>query len=207
MLKYYSKHFPSVEINYTFNRLPSEKVLADWQRETPPNFKFTLKAPRRITHARDLDDRGMLEAFLPCAHLLGGHLGVLLFQFPPTFKIDKLNVFDELLKRLPASEDIRAAFEFRHASWFEERVYGLLKARNFALCVAESDELVTPRVATAGYGYLRLRKEKYGPKAMREIAAWIQGREWNDVFIYFKHEDTGTGPKFCKRLMKELAQS
>ena len=203
MLEYYCARFSTVEINNTFYRMPSEKVLADWAQETPPNFLFTLKAPRRITHDFRLRDCGELLAVL-CARALtlGPKLGVLLFQLPPSFRKD-LNVFDAFLDQIPSKT--RAAFEFRHSSWFSDEVYARLKAKNLALCTTDSANSTDPIVVTAEYGYFRLRDEGYEESDIEEWGVIIKryAAEWQDVFVYFKHEEEGIGPKLAQSL-KEI---
>jgi uncharacterized protein YecE (DUF72 family) len=205
MLAYYAERFPTVEINYTFYRLPHETLVAGWAAGTPSPYKLTLKAPKRITHDRKLKDVGdLLRSFCHVAGTLGDKLGVLLFQLGPTFKVD-LAVFDAFLADLPPGA--RAAFEFRHASWFDEAVYDRLRARNLALCIADSEKLSTPVVATASYGYFRLRDEGYVDADLDRWADVIRlhQAQWTDTFVYFKHEEEGKGPEFARRLMKRLA--
>jgi uncharacterized protein YecE (DUF72 family) len=198
MLGYYAERFVTVEINYTFYRMPNAKTVAGWGRETPPEFTFTLKAPQRITHfarLRDVDEP--LAYFLDTTAGLGDKRGPLLFQLPPNFRKDTERLAD-LLARLPTG--IRAAFEFRHASWLEDEVYERLRAANAALCVADSADATTPLVATADWGYLRLRDEGYEDAQLQRWADWIRGQPWQDAFVYFKHEEAGTGPAFARRL-------
>jgi uncharacterized protein YecE (DUF72 family) len=207
MLPYYAARFSTVEINYTFYRLPTEKMVAAWAEVTPEAFRLTLKAPKRITHDRRLKDCATLvQAFCSVAGTLGPKLGVLLFQLGPTFKKD-LAVFDAFLMDLPPGA--RAAFEFRHASWFDDEVYERLRRRNLALCIADSEKLSTPVVATADYGYFRLRDEGYTTDAINEWARVIREHEgvWKDTYVYFKHEEAGKGPEFAVSLMGELGRS
>ncbi len=204
MLPYYAERFNTTEINYTFYRVPSMKTLDGWVEATPPNFVFGLKAPKRITHSAKLKDCGDVVArFIETVGALGGKLGVILFQLPPTFKQD-LEVLSSFLEAMPSG--LRAAFEFRHASWHHPDVYSLLAAKNVALCIAESEKLVTPVIATADYGYLRLRTADYNADDMARWAEVIQmqGARWKDVFVYYKHEDSGTGPRFARELMQRL---
>jgi uncharacterized protein YecE (DUF72 family) len=205
MLAFYAARFPTVEINYTFYRLPTEKLAAGWAAGTPTPYKLTLKAPKRITHDKRLRDAGeLVRAFCQVAGTLGDKLGVLLFQLAPNFKID-LAVFDAFLTDLPPGA--RAAFEFRHPSWFDEAVYERLRARNLALCIADSDKLSTPVVATANYGYFRLRDEGYQDADITGWADTIRAHQdqWNDTFVYFKHEESGKGPEFARLLIERLA--
>ena len=204
MLPYYAERFPTVEINYTFYRAPNEKILEGWSGATPERFKLTLKAPKRITHdarLRDCADR--VRQFLETAASLGPKLGALLFQLPPNLKKD-VPLLDAFLDAFPPR--VCAAFEFRHASWLDDEVYGRLRARNLALCVADSETLSTPVEITADYAYFRLRDEGY---TADDIARWADViREktsgLSDVFVYFKHEESGKGPEFAKALMELL---
>jgi uncharacterized protein YecE (DUF72 family) len=201
MLAYYAERFPTVEINYTFYRLPTEKLLAGWAAGTPDHFCFTLKAPRRITHDAKLQRcEELLQSFCRTARTLGPKLGVLLFQLPPTFKkdVDVLRAFLELL-----ADGTRAAFEFRHASWHDAEVFDTLRARNAALCVADSEKMSTPVEITADYAYFRLRDEGYQDADIERWASVIGGLKGvADAFVYFKHEEQGLGPDFAARLMR-----
>jgi len=207
MLPYYAARFPTVEINYTFYRAPTEKILDGWSRATPDPFKLTLKAPKRITHDARLRECGdKVRQFLETAAVLGPKLGVLLFQLPPNLKAD-LALFDAFLDEFPPR--VRAAFEFRHPSWFSAEVFDRLRARNLALCVADSEKLSTPVEITADYAYFRLRDEGYTPD---DIARWgdtILERTsgCSDVFVYFKHEEEGKGPEFGRMLMDRVGAS
>jgi uncharacterized protein YecE (DUF72 family) len=207
MLPYYAERFRTVEINYTFYRAPNEKILAGWNSATPERFKLTLKAPKRITHdsrLRDCSDR--VRQFLETAASLGPKLGALLFQLPPNLKKD-LPLFDAFLEAFPPR--VCATFEFRHQSWLDEEVYARLRARNLALCVADSERLSTPVEITADYAYFRLRDEGYQPD---DIARWAQiigdrTSACGEVFVYFKHEEEGKGPEFARMLMDHLRVS
>ena len=204
MLPYYAERFPTVEINYTFYRTPNEKILEGWNAATPEQFKLTLKAPKRITHdarLRDCADR--VRQFLDTAAVLGPKLGALLFQLPPNLKKD-LALFDAFLDAFPPR--VCAAFEFRHVSWLDEEVYGRLRARNLALCVADSEKLATPVEITADYAYFRLRDEGYTPEDIVTWAGVIREKTsgCSDVFVYFKHEESGKGPEFGRMLIERL---
>ena len=204
MLSFYAARFPTVEINYTFYRMPNEKLVSGWAAQTPSPYKLTLKAPRRITHDSRLRNCGdLVGALCGVAATLGDKLGALLFQLPPNFKKD-LAVFDAFLEELPPK--VCAAFEFRHPSWLDDEVRERLAARDLALCVADSETLSTPVNVTAGYAYFRLRDEGYTPD---DIARWADtiARETaacHDVFVYFKHEEEGKGPEFARLLMQKL---
>src|SRR5258706_7449371 len=204
MLPYYAARFPTVEINYTFYRMPNETLVGRWAAETRSPYKLTLKAPRRITHDSRLKNCGPLVAqFCLVAGTLADKLGALLFQLPPNLKKD-LALFDAFLGELPPK--VCAAFEFRHQSWLDDEIFGRLKSRNLALCVADSEKMSTPVTITADYAYFRLRDEGYTPDAIARWAATIQERTsgCRDVFVYFKHEEAGKGPEFGKQLMEML---
>ena len=207
MLPYYAERFPTVEINYTFYRMPSEKLVRGWADQTPSPYKLTLKAPRRITHDSRLRQCGdLVSGLCAVAGTLGEKLGALLFQLPPNLKKD-LPLFDAFLADLPPK--VCAAFEFRHPSWFDDEVYDRLSRRNLVLCVADSEKLSTPVRVTADCAYFRLRDEGYTPE---DIARWAEtiARETarcRDVFVYFKHEDEGKGPEFAQMLMAALRKT
>ncbi len=207
MLAYYVERFTTVEINATFYRMPNAKTVAGWGTAAPAGFTFVLKAPQRITHFARLRDVGEpLRYFCEAARTLGDRLGPLLFQLPPNFKkaADRLG---EVLSILPA--ELRAAFEFRHESWFDDEVYALLRARNVALCIADTEDRRTPAVATADFGYLRLRAVEYTDDALR---GWIEtidsvGAGWRDAYVFFKHEASGSGPALARRFLTLRAGS
>jgi len=207
MLPYYAARFQTVEINYTFYRMPNEKILSNWAGQVRPEFRFTLKAPRRITHdAKLVKCEDLTATFCRVAETLGPRLGALLFQLPPNQKKD-LPRLEAFLDILPPKAP--AAFEFRHASWFDDQVFSALKRRNRALCVADSEKLETPLEVTADYGYFRLRDEGYSEKDIEDWGLKIDGlrSRCKDIFVYFKHEEEGKGPAFARHLMKHLGIS
>jgi uncharacterized protein YecE (DUF72 family) len=207
MLPYYAERFSTVEINYTFYRMPTPKLVAGWAAQVPADFKFTLKAPKRITHDRRLRDVGdAVRGFCEAAAELGPQLGALLFQLAPNFRKD-LAVFDAFLGELPPK--VCGAFEFRHDSWLDEEVYARLRARNLALCIADSEKRSTPVVTTADYAYLRLRDEGYAEQHIADWAARVRelSARCADVYVYFKHEDEGKGPEFGRMLKAFLASA
>jgi len=206
MLPYYAQAFTTVEINYTFYRVPNTKILSGWDRDTPAGFRLTLKAPKRITHIAKLKDCGeLLEYFLRVSGTLGPKLGAILFQLPPYLRKD-LAVLDAFLALLPAG--CCAAFEFRHASWMDAEVFSRLRARNLALCIADSEKFSTPLEITASYGYFRLRDEGYTPEDLRRWAGVIRANTTacSDVYVYFKHEEAGKGPQFARLLLQALGE-
>jgi uncharacterized protein YecE (DUF72 family) len=205
MLPFYSDRFSTVDVNNTFYRMPTSKLVEGWAAAVPATFRFVLKAPQRITHfarLRDVDEP--VRVFCDTARVLGARLGPLLFQLPPNFKADAGRLAD-LLVLLPP--DVRAAFEFRNPTWFTDEIYTRLAARNAALCIADNDDGATPAVATADWGYLRLRATGYSDDDLRGWHATMRriGERWRDAFVFFKHEDQGTGPALAARLMAVVA--
>jgi uncharacterized protein YecE (DUF72 family) len=207
MLPFYAERLSTTEINYTFRRIPSAKAIQGWWDATPERFKFSLKAPQKVTHFAKLQNCGdTLRYFYQVISDLETKLGVVLFQLPPAFKKDA-PLLAAFLDDVPPG--MRAAFEFRHASWFDDEVFALLKNRNIALCLADSEKLATPIVATADYGYLRLRREDYQAEDVARWAETIRARKetWSDAFVYFKHEESGIGPKLATELLALLGEA
>jgi uncharacterized protein YecE (DUF72 family) len=204
MLPFYAERFPTTEINYTFRRMPSGKTIESWYGLTPEHFAFSLKAPQRVTHFSKLQNCAEpLRYFFGVIQGLENKLGPLLFQLPPSFKKDA-RVLEAFLAELPSG--IRAAFEFRHNSWFDEEIFKSLGARNAALCVAQSEQIDTPAVATADFGYLRLRRQDYTAADISRWADFLRSHEskWSDAFVYFKHEERGEGPRLASEMIREL---
>ena len=207
MLPFYAERFSTTEVNYTFRRIPSPKTIQNWWDATPERFKFSLKAPQKVTHFAKLRNCGdTLRYFYQVISDLEAKLGAVLFQLPPASKKDA-TLLASFLEDLPPG--MRAAFEFRHASWFDDEVFALLKGKNIALCLADSENLATPVVATADYGYLRLRREDYQAADVTRWAETIREQKsaWSDVFVYFKHEESGIGPKLATQLRELLGES
>lgn len=207
MLPYYAERLDTVEINYTFYRLPTDRLLAGWAAATPDGFRFTLKAPRRITHeARLAGCESVTDAFCAAAATLGDKLGALLFQLPPSLRKD-VDLLARFLRLLPPG--LRPAFEFRHASWHDPAVFELLRGHGAALCVADAERLRTPLHVTARHAYFRLRDQGYDDADLARWADAIAGAAGacGDVYVYFKHEDRGAGPEFARRLLDRLARS
>jgi uncharacterized protein YecE (DUF72 family) len=197
MLRYYAERLSAVEINNTFYRMPRAETLSQWSEQVPADFVFVLKASQRITHQKRLKEAGdSVDYFFKIAATLGDRLGPVLFQLPPNLKKDgeRLKTF---LTTLPAG--VRAAFEFRHASWFDDEIFEALRARDAALCIAEDEDLATPLVATADWGYARLRRQDYAEEDLRTRASLYLGQPWGDLFVFFKHEEGGKGPDLAKR--------
>jgi len=204
MLSYYSTHLPTVEINYTFRAMPKRSMLEGWAAKTPPDFRFSLKAPQRITHfARLRGIKDSLDYFIETAEALGERLGPILFQLPPDFVRDDILLADFLGQ---IKGRLRAAFEFRHKSWLEDEVFGILRENGAALCIAETDKLSTPVLSTARHVYLRLRLENYDETA---LARWAEhlgalAAATDEIFVYFKHE--AQAPELAARLRTLVSQ-
>lgn len=203
MLRFYGERFRSVEINNTFYRMPKESVLEAWAAEVPANFKFVLKASQRITHHQRLKDSADSVAYLlKVGGALKERLGPLLFQLPPFLKKDAPRL-REFLALFPAP--CRVAFEFRHQTWFDDEIFGLLRERQAALGIAEAEnDLEIPMVSTADWGYLRLRRPDYGAPELKTWLERVRQQNWQDAFVFFKHEEEGKGPEMARRFL-ELA--
>ena len=194
MLEFYAQKLSTVEINNTFYRMPTSAAVANWAQQVPESFVFAVKAPQRITHRKQLLDSGdETSHFLSLTSELGAKLGPLLFQLPPFMKKD-LGRLRDFLDSLPKSFSF--AFEFRHPSWMDDEVFEALRRKNAALCIADTDEQQAQVVPTATWGYLRLRRSDYPSGA---LDAWAErvAKQWQQAFVYFKHEDKGQGPKFA----------
>ncbi|MEO1128757.1 MAG: DUF72 domain-containing protein [Planctomycetota bacterium] len=196
MLSYYLTQLPAVEINNTFYRMPTEKVLSGWAEQTPDDFRFSIKASRRITHMKRL--KGVEEDvsfLLSSLETLGARLGALLFQLPPNFKkdIERIEAFFQLLP--PGTPTV---FEFRHDSWFDEETAQVLQAHSCAWCVSDVDDEDSPELRmTAPSGYVRLRRESYTSKALQTWHERIAAMPWEKAFVFFKHEDEARGPTYA----------
>ncbi len=206
----YSSRLTSVEVNYTFRRLPTALQLKGWLDATPPGFRFSFKAPQRITHferlmASDASAREFIKFIKPAR--AANKLGPLLFQLPPNFKADTERLSAFLALRTLADPSLKIAFEFRHPSWFVKPIYEILRDHNAALCVAESDDLATPDIATAGFRCFRLRcSGGYSTAELETFAArFTKLAHKQEVFVYFKHEDEPTGAVNAEAMLKIAA--
>jgi len=205
-LQYYSTQLNAVEVNFTFRQLLKETTAQKWIAETPAGFRMSVKAHQVITHIKRLKKtEDFIPRFLATIEPLARaeKLGPLLFQLPPNLKVDA-KLLEEFLTVLPRG--VPSAFEFRHASWFTDEVFNLLKNRNLALCVAETEERTTPDVVTADFCYYRYRKASYSPEERRAMISRIRehlagGR---NVFAYFKHEETPEGAIYAVAMLKEF---
>jgi uncharacterized protein YecE (DUF72 family) len=206
MLRYYAERLSTVEINATFYRMPQQSMLENWKEQVPAGFRFSLKASQRITHFKRLketDDE--TKYFLETAAVLGDQLGVVLFQMPPNMKKD-LPRLETFLTLLPPTTP--AAFEFRHPTWFDDDVLDLLRSQNRPLVVSDTDDLPTTHIdKTADWGYLRLRRVNYSEENLTNWATRIRDQNWKETFVFFKHEDEGTGPKLAAQFLGLAAVS
>ena len=202
MLGYYAERLRAVEINSSFYRMPKREVLERWTRMVPEDFVFVLKASQKITHHARLKEASFdsLDYLWSVAGALGPHLGPILFQLPPNMKkdVDRLLTF---VAALPTG--LRAAFEFRHESWFDDEVYEGLRTAGHAFCLADTDDADSPNlVSTCNWGYLRLRREDYSDQALKTWLQAMRDQSWDEVFVFFKHEDQGAAPRLATRLLE-----
>ena len=203
MLSFYATQLPAVEINNSFYRMPKAADLAAWAAQTPEDFRFVLKAPKRISHVQKLVESGPDVARLgEVAAALGTKLGPVLIQLPPFLRVDapRLRTFLTVLGE--TAPLLKPAFEFRHDSWFCEDVYQALSEAQAALCIADDEKLTTPMVATAPWGYLRLRQEGYNEQALSTWWGQVKAQSWSEAYVFFKHEDAGVGPRLAKAFLE-----
>jgi uncharacterized protein YecE (DUF72 family) len=203
MLRYYAQRFSTVEINSTFFRLPNETTVASWAQDTAASFRFAIKAQRAITHIRRLAHvEEPTEQLLHLAAVMDGKLGALLFQFPPNLKKD-LSRLESLLDLIDGRAP--SAFEFRHESWNDDEVVACLRARSCAIGLADTDEApIRELMSTADWGYVRLRRADYTDGELAQWAMRLRSQKWREAYVFFRHEDTGTGPRFATRLLDLL---
>jgi uncharacterized protein YecE (DUF72 family) len=205
-LQHYATQLNTVEVNFTFRQLVKETTVQKWIAETPAGFRFGVKAHQVITHIKRLKGTtDFVPRFLSTIEPLARaeKLGPLLFQLPPNLKADS-KLLEEFLDTLPRAA--ASAFEFRHASWFTDEIFNLLKNHNRALCVAETEERVTPDVVTADFCYYRYRKPTYTPEERSAMVDRIRENlsAGRNVFAYFKHEETPDGALYAVEVLKEI---
>lgn len=200
MLSFYSRRLPAVEINNTFYRLPQPNIMETWKAQVPPDFRFSVKATQKITHIKRLKNAGEETKYLmETAALLQERLGVVLFQLPPNMKKDAARLRDFLNSIGP---DCRTAFEFRNDTWSDEETLSLLKGKDAALVVSDTDEKPLSQIIhTASWGYLRLRRTSYSEDDLVEWIRRVRDQKWKDAFVFFKHEDEGVGPKLAAQFL------
>jgi uncharacterized protein YecE (DUF72 family) len=207
-LEHYSSRLNTVEVNYSFRRFIPESTLANWIAATPPDFLFCVKANQVLTHIKRLKNaQDSLTRFCDSIQPLAsaGRLGCVLFQLPPNFKADAV-CLDEFLNDVPRA--IRSAWEFRHASWFGDKIYDVLRKHNSAMCLAESDELEVPDVHTASFDYFRLRKSDYTAEQIGALAARVRSSAAGEreVFAFMKHEERPESALNAEQLLKLARQ-
>ena len=200
MLSYYASKLPAVELNNTFYRLPQRAMIESWKAQTPENFRFTVKASRTITLFRRLKDAAdITKKLLETVSAFEDRLGAVLYRLPDDMKKD-LKRLETFLKTLPPEP--RAAFDFRHETWFDDDVLQLLRSENRALCISDRDERPVSRIdKTADWGYVRLRRVSYSTAELREWISRMKAQDWSTTFVFFKHEDEGTGPRLASKFI------
>ena len=200
MLSYYASRLQAVELNNTFYRMPQPSMIESWKAQVPDNFRFSVKAPQVITHFRRLKDAGpQTRQLLKTVSVLGDRLGAVIFRMPEDMKKD-LKRLEAFLKELPLDKPI--VFDFRHPTWFDDEVYALLRSHNRVLCVSDIEELPESYThKTADWGYVRLRRVRYTKADLVKWTKRIKAQGWKDTYVFFKHEDEGTGPKLAARFL------
>ncbi|HEY5999792.1 MAG TPA: DUF72 domain-containing protein [bacterium] len=199
MLRSYARRLGAVEINNTFYRMPTTRLLEGWAAQVPKGFRFAFKAPQVITHFKRLRHVGEeVDRLFGTLSTLGPRLGPVLFQLPANFPADR-PALEDFLARIPGAP--ACAFEFRHPSWLEDGIPELLRSQGCALCVADTDEHPAEGIlATAPWGYLRLRRADYTDAELSQWAGRIRAQKWKSAFVFIKHEDGGRGPQIALRL-------
>jgi len=206
-LKYYATQLNTVEVNYTFRRSLSEKAATGWVADVGPNFRFALKANQYITHIRRLQNvEEAINRFLPTLQPLASQLGPVLFQMPPTAKAD-VAVLRDFLALLP--RNFKAAFEFRHPSWFADSIYQVLHERNATLCIAETEKLTTPEIRTASYIYFRFRQPSYTSEEVKKLAERMERclADGLETYAFFKHEEDPRSPFNAVELLNSVRKA
>jgi len=206
-LNHYSSQLNTVEVNFTFRQLLKETTVQKWLDGTPEEFRFGVKAHQVITHIKRLKGaEEFVKRFVTTLEALerAGKMGPILFQLPPNLKFEPALLRD-FLPSVPRG--VRSAFEFRHVSWFNDETYALLKDCGAALCVAETEERVTPDVTTAHFAYYRYRKPEYSPEERAAMVSTMKHHvnEGRDVYAYFKHEETPQGALYAVDVLRSFS--
>jgi uncharacterized protein YecE (DUF72 family) len=201
MLPFYSQRLSAVEINNTFYRMPRESVLQEWAAQTNPDFKFSIKASQKITHFKRLKETDDECAYLfKNVRALQDKFGCILFQLPPNLKKD-MDRLEKFLSLIPG--DIKSAFEFRHESWLDNETYNMLDKHKCAIVLTETDEQPEAEfIKTAPWTYLRLRRTHYSDEELTIRVKEVSNQDWDEVFVFFKHEEEGTGPALATKFME-----
>jgi len=200
MLGYYASRLHAVELNNTFYRMPKPEMIESWKSQVPENFRFSVKAPQTITHFRRLKDAApQTRIMLKTVAALDQRLGAVIFRLPEEMKKD-LKRLESFLKVLPV--DTPAVFDFRHPTWFDDEVVELLRSQKRVFCVSDIEELPESYTfKTADWGYVRLRRERYTEAELVRWVKRIKAQKWNDTYVFFKHEDEGTGPTLAAQFV------
>ncbi len=200
MLEFYAQRFSTVEVNYTFRQLPTQKVIETWAEQVPHSFRFVLKAPQAISHFKRLRNAEKeIDEFLSLASILQERQGPILLQLPPNFKKD-IPRLETFLKHLAGRAKV--AFEFRNASWFDDETYDCLRTYSMALCSTDRDDLPAPvLVNTATWGYVRLWDDTYTDARLRDWKKRVDSQPWDESYVFFMHEDEGISPKLAARFL------
>ena len=200
MLNYYASRLHTVELNNTFYRLPQRSMIENWKSQVPEDFRFSVKASKLITHFKRLKDaRRETRLMLETISAFEDRLGAVIFRLPEDMKKD-LKRLEAFLKLLPA--DTPSVFDFRHPTWFDEEVLALLRSQDRVFCVSDIEELPESYTyKTADWGYVRLRRVQYSKSDLVEWRKRIRAQQWKDTYVFFKHEDEGTGPKLASRFI------
>jgi len=201
MLAYYASRLHAVELNNTFYRMPQPSMIESWKAQVPKNFRFSVKAPQSITHFRRLNNAGaQTQLMLKTVAALEDRLGAVIFRLPENMKKD-LKRLEMFLKELP--DDTPAVFDFRHPTCFDDEVVALLRSQNRVFCVSDIEELPESYTfKTADWGYVRLRRERYTKAELVKWVKRIKAQKWKDTYVFFKHEDEGTGPKLAAQFLE-----
>jgi uncharacterized protein YecE (DUF72 family) len=196
-LEFYSQHFNTVELNYTFYRLPQKKAFQNWHQKTPKNFKFVIKGSRFITHIKRLKDcASPLKEFFKRASSLKEKLACCLWQLPPSFKYD-LERLDKFVRILQKNHSAYLhTFEFREKSWFNPQTYSILDKNNISLCIADAPDFKTPDELASSFIYLRFHGGKilYGSQySDKELIRWAKkAKKWLGkkklLFAFFNND-------------------
>jgi uncharacterized protein YecE (DUF72 family) len=201
ILSYYASRLHAVELNNTFYRMPQPSMIESWKAQVPENFRFSIKAPQSITHFRRLNNASsQTQLMLKTVAALEGRLGAIIFRLPENMKKD-LQRLELFLKELPA--DIPVVFDFRHPTWFDDEVVELLRSQKRVFCISDIEDLPESYTyKTADWGYVRLRRVNYSDADLKVWIKRIKAQKWNTTYVFFKHEDEGTGPKLAARFIE-----
>jgi uncharacterized protein YecE (DUF72 family) len=209
-LAFYAEHFSTIEINMTFYRYPKAEMFKTWIEKTPAHFTFTLKANRQITHFKRLKNvHHEVHYFYILAHSLREKLGCILFQLPPSIAMD-LSLLEEFLGTL--SPDYKNVIEFRHQSWYSEKVHEALRAHNVTFCVVSSARVPHTVVQTAETAYFRFHgltggyRYNYSDEELRMWANAIKTSGAKEAYVYFNNDYQAFAVSNCLKLQEFLKE-